>query len=132
MLVPRNYGAIAPDDPKIIGPQLIKAGADLVVGNHQHWVQGIQIVDGKLISYAHGNFIFDQTWSKKTQEGVVGEYIFYLSDEASAKSGEVKLIDVKFHPILVDISYQPKFLLKKDGAHILDRMLKSSKELDEK
>lgn len=119
VLVPRAYGNIAPDDPKKVGPELIKAGADLVIGNHPHWVQGVQIVDGKLITYAHGNFIFDQTWSKETQEGVVGEYIFY--DE--------KLVDVKFHPTLVDKSYQPKFLSAKSGQHILDRMLKSSKQI---
>jgi len=136
VLVPRNYGNIAPDDPKEIGPQLIKAGADLIIGNHPHWVQGIQIIGGKLITYAHGNFIFDQTWSKETQEGVVGEYIFYLPDEApalpagrSAKAGEVRLIDVKFHPILVDISYQPRFLSEKEGKHILDRMLKSTMQI---
>ena len=136
VLVPRNYGNIAPDDPKDIGPQLIDAGADLIIGNHPHWVQGIQIIGSKLITYAHGNFIFDQTWSKETQEGVVGEYVFYLPDEAptlptgrSAKASEVRLIDVKFHPILVDISYQPKFLSKKDGQHILDRMLKSTMQI---
>lgn len=122
VLVPTNYGNIAPDDPKKIGPQLIDAGADLIIGNHPHWVQGIQIIKGKLITYAHGNFIFDQTWSKETQEGIVGEYIFY----------EDKLIDVKFHPILVDVSYQPKFLSKKEGKHIIDRMLKSSNKVSSK
>lgn len=125
VLVPRNYGNIAPDDPKNIGPQLIESGADLIIGNHPHWVQGVQIVKDKLITYAHGNFIFDQTWSKETQEGVVGEYIFYKSDETE----KINLIDVKFHPILVDISYQPKFLSEEKGQHILDRMLKSSKKI---
>ena len=134
VLVPRNYGSIAPNDPKKVGPDLIDAGADLIIGNHPHWVQGVQIYQDKLITYAHGNFIFDQTWSKETQEGVVGEYVFYLPDEAQsgvegAKSGGVKLIDVKYHPILVDSSYQPKLLSKKSGKHIIDRMLKSSKQI---
>ena len=130
VLIPRNYGSIAPDNPKVVGPKLIDSGADLVVGNHPHWVQGVQIykprgglrsgdLKNKLITYAHGNFIFDQTWSKETQEGVVGEYIFYNGG----------LIDVKYHPILVDISYQPKFLQKKAGQHIIDRMLKSSRKI---
>jgi poly-gamma-glutamate synthesis protein (capsule biosynthesis protein) len=119
VLLPQSYGNIAPDDPKEVGPQLIDAGADLIIGNHPHTVQGVQIYNGKLITYAHGNFIFDQTWSPETQEGVVGEYIFYDS----------KLTDVKYHPTLVDVSYQPKLLSKKAGQHILDRMLKSSKQI---
>ncbi len=129
-LVPTTAGNIAPDDPKKVGPALIDAGADLVIGNHPHVVQGIQIykprsglrsdeLNNKLIAYAHGNFIFDQTWSQETQEGVVGEYIFYGK----------KLIDVRYHPILVNVSYQPRFLSEKEGKHILDRMLKSTKEI---
>ncbi len=117
VLTPRKYGDIAPDDPQEIGHLMIDSGADLIIGNHPHTVQGVEIYKGKLITYAHGNFIFDQTWSKETQEGVVGEYTFY----------EDTLVNVKFQPILVDVSYQPRFLSTKDGTHILNRMLKSSK-----
>ena len=117
VLTPRKYGDIAPDDPQEIGHLIIDAGADLIIGNHPHTVQGVEIYKDKLITYAHGNFIFDQTWSPETQEGVVGEYTFY----------ENQLVNVQFHPILVDVSYQPRFLSEKDGKHILNRMLKSSK-----
>ncbi|OGY26925.1 MAG: hypothetical protein A2Z42_00850 [Candidatus Woykebacteria bacterium RBG_19FT_COMBO_43_10] len=126
VLVPREYGNIAPDDPKEIGHLMIDSGADLVIGNHPHTVQGVETYKGKLITYAHGNFIFDQTWSPETQEGVVGEYIFYIS-EPKEQSPEVKLVNVKFRPLMVDKSYLPRFLSEKDGKHILDRMLKSSK-----
>ena len=122
VLTPRKYGNIAPDDPKEIGHLIIDSGADLVIGNHPHTVQGVEIYKGKLITYAHGNFIFDQTWSKETQEGVVGEYTFY----------EDKLVDARFHPILIGGNYQPYFLSKEKGQHILERMLKSSKSIKEK
>ncbi len=115
-LLPQKDGNIAPDDPKKVGPVLIDAGADLIIGNHPHWVQGVQIINDKLITYAHGNFIFDQTWSKETQEGVVGEYVFY----------EDKLIDVKYHPILVDKTYQPKFIKVKQAKSIIERIRKST------
>ena len=117
VLVPRSSGNVALDDPREIGHLIIDSGADLVIGNHPHTVQGVELYKNKLITYAHGNFIFDQTWSQETQEGVVGKYTFY----------EDKLVGVQFYPILVNVSYQPKFLSKKDGQHILDRMLKSSK-----
>jgi len=125
-LIPQKGAGVAPDDPREIGHLIIDSGADLIIGNHPHTVQGVELYKNKLITYAHGNFIFDQTWSQETQEGVIGEYTFYLPTEASAKEGGIQLVNVKFYPILVDGSYQPRFLSEKDGQHILDRMLQSS------
>ena len=39
---------------------MIDAGADMVIGNHPHWVQSTEAYKGKLIVYSMGNFIFDQ------------------------------------------------------------------------
>ncbi|MEO7001749.1 MAG: CapA family protein, partial [Ktedonobacterales bacterium] len=49
----------------------IDAGADMVLGNHPHWIQGIETYKGKLIIYSMGNFIFDQDWSEATLEGML-------------------------------------------------------------
>ncbi|MBI2634045.1 CapA family protein, partial [Candidatus Peregrinibacteria bacterium] len=46
----------------------IDAGADFVIGHHPHVVQSFEIYKGKAIFYSLGNFIFDQYWSKETQE----------------------------------------------------------------
>jgi hypothetical protein len=37
---------------------LIRAGADLVIGSHPHVIQGLEAVDGRLIAYSLGNFLF--------------------------------------------------------------------------
>jgi poly-gamma-glutamate synthesis protein (capsule biosynthesis protein) len=37
---------------------LIRAGADLVIGSHPHVLQGLEAVDGRLIAYSLGNFLF--------------------------------------------------------------------------
>ncbi|MBP9719026.1 MAG: CapA family protein, partial [Candidatus Levybacteria bacterium] len=42
------------DDQKRLGHVSIDAGADLVIGNHPHWIQPIEFYKGKLITYAHG------------------------------------------------------------------------------
>ncbi len=94
----------------------IDVGADLVVGDHPHWVQGLEIYKDKLIAYSHGNFIFDQQWSKETQEGVVGEYLFH----------DKGLVDANFYPIVVDGSFQPKFTDKLQAEEILERMRQGS------
>ncbi len=42
---------------------LIDAGADMVLGDHPHWVQTTEAYKGKLIVYSMGNFMFDQQGS---------------------------------------------------------------------
>ena len=54
----------------------IDAGADMVIGNHAHWAAAMEVYEGKPIWYALGNFVFDQTWSEPTMEGVTLELTF--------------------------------------------------------
>ncbi|KKW09348.1 MAG: hypothetical protein UY44_C0003G0021 [Candidatus Kaiserbacteria bacterium GW2011_GWA2_49_19] len=49
---------------------LIDQGATAVIGHHPHVVEEIEIYHGKPIFYSLGNFIFDQYFSKDTQEGL--------------------------------------------------------------
>ncbi len=42
---------------------LIDGGADVVVGDHPHWIQSTEAYKGKLIVYSMGNFMFDQNWN---------------------------------------------------------------------
>lgn len=50
------------------GRAFIDAGADAVIGHHPHVVQSFEVYKGRLIFYSLGNFVFDQYWSKDTQE----------------------------------------------------------------
>ena len=42
-----------------IGQTAISAGAELVLGHHQHAYQGVELYQGKMICHGLGNFIFD-------------------------------------------------------------------------
>ncbi len=42
----------------------------IIIGSHPHVVQGIEKVNGKIVFYSLGNFIFDQYFSEDTQEGL--------------------------------------------------------------
>lgn len=51
----------APDELRIqTYRSMIDAGADVVLGNHPHWIQTTEAYKGKLIVYSMGNFMFDQ------------------------------------------------------------------------
>jgi poly-gamma-glutamate synthesis protein (capsule biosynthesis protein) len=112
-------GVPTPDDPVEIGHMAIDAGADIVIGNHPHWYQPIEIYKGKLITYAHGNFVFDQMWSEETREGVIGTYTFY----------DNKLIAASWKPIRIYDYGQPRFEDATYDQKVLGTMEQASKDL---
>ncbi len=59
----REYQASVDDKRKDLYHKMIDNGADVVFGNHPHWVQPAEAYKGKLIAYSMGNFIFDQDFS---------------------------------------------------------------------
>lgn len=80
---------------------LVDAGADIIVGNHTHVVQGIQEIDGVPVFYGLGNFVFDQTWARDHSQGVIlllnfreTEYLGYeLIPTHVDRDGRVHLVD---------------------------------------
>lgn len=56
---------------ELLAKELVAAGADLIVGHHPHVVQDIAIVDGAVVFYSLGNYIFDQYFSTEVQTGLV-------------------------------------------------------------
>lgn len=97
----------------------IDAGADLIIGNHPHWVQAVELYNGKYITYAHGNFVFDQMWSQETREGVVGKYVFNRQG----------LIAVIYYPVIIDDYSQPRYATETEAKKILDRMKVASQKV---
>ncbi|MGH2370042.1 MAG: CapA family protein, partial [Chloroflexota bacterium] len=117
--VPQPSPGIAPDDPREIARIAIDAGADLIIGNHPHWVQGVELYGDGFVAYAHGNFIFDQMWSRETREGVVGRYTFYGR----------QLVAVEYRPVLIENYAQPHFVAGAEAEGILGRIEEASRYL---
>jgi hypothetical protein len=98
----------------------IDAGADMVIGNHAHWAGAMEVWDGKPIWYALGNFVFDQTWSIPTMEGVTLELTFNGTD----------LVQARMRPHLILDRAQPNFLDPLgDGRAVLSQIFRASKGL---
>lgn len=51
----------------------IDAGAKIAIGHHPHVVQDTEVYKDGFIAYSLGNFIFDQSWSKPTMQGMILE-----------------------------------------------------------
>jgi poly-gamma-glutamate synthesis protein (capsule biosynthesis protein) len=117
--VPATEPGIADDDPVKVGHWIIDSGADLVIGNHPHHVQGVEIYHGRLITYAHGNFIFDQMFSDETRQGVVGTYTFYGR----------RLVSVRYRPIFIYDYAQPRWATPAQSRTIMQEMEASTRVL---
>jgi poly-gamma-glutamate capsule biosynthesis protein CapA/YwtB (metallophosphatase superfamily) len=65
-----QYTHVAEPIQSLVGRRLVDAGADLVVGGHPHWVQGMERYDGAVIAHSLGNFVFDMDFMEQTMEGV--------------------------------------------------------------
>lgn len=67
----KEYTALPNDEQKYFAHLAINEGADLIIGDHPHWIQSIEFYKDKPIFYSLGNFIFDQMWSEETQKGII-------------------------------------------------------------
>lgn len=99
---------------------IIDAGADMIIGNHAHWAAAMEIYHGKPIWYALGNFVFDQTWSEPTMEGITLELTF----EGTA------LRQVRIRPHIILDKAQPNLLDPGgDGKVVMGQVFDASKGL---
>lgn len=117
--LPQPAPGIAPDDPVEVAHLAADAGADLIIGNHPHQVQAIEIYEDKFIAYSHGNFIFDQMWSYGTRVGVLGRYTFY----------DRILVKVEFLPVRIESYAQPVPLKGEEAEAVLEEMKGASQQL---
>ena len=94
-----------------------ECGADGILGSGTHWASWASILPGptgpQFAIGSHGNFLFDQSWSRQTMEGVVVEATFYGK----------KLVQFRLHPYVVVQGAQPNLLdPTTDGAYVLNQV----------
>jgi poly-gamma-glutamate synthesis protein (capsule biosynthesis protein) len=77
---------------------LVRAGADLVVGGHPHWVQGASMVGDALVVNSLGNFVFDMDFMPETQEGLMLEATFW----------DDRLMAADFVPYRIGADFAPR------------------------
>jgi len=100
--------------------QIIDAGADMIIGNHAHYAAAVEVYKGKPIWYALGNFVFDQTWSEPTMEGITLELTFQGA----------QLRQIRMRPHIILDKAQPNFMdPAKDGRFVLGPIYDASKGL---
>ncbi len=89
----------------------IDKGATMVVTNHPHVIQGMQIYNGKPILYSVGNFIFDQMFSVEVREGNILEIVLRNDQVVGLRVRGVEIEDFN----------QPRLMTAGEHASQMDR-----------
>jgi poly-gamma-glutamate synthesis protein (capsule biosynthesis protein) len=106
-----EYVAVVPPWAVQATHAAIDAGAAMVVTNHPHLIQGMEIYAGKPIVYSPGNFILDQMWAAEVRSGYALEII--LRDTA--------IIGLRFHGVEIEEFHQPRPMSSGEQAGLMDR-----------
>ncbi len=59
---------------------LVDAGADLIIGNHPHVLQGVEVYEGKVICYSLGNFCFGGNKNPSDKNTMIYQQTFTIVD----------------------------------------------------
>ena len=97
----------------------VEAGADLVVGNHTHVVQGFQYIDDVPVFYGLGNFVFDQIWARDHQQGVI----------LLVKFEGTELVNYQMIPTIVDQDGTVHFADELEAQEVLERIQQVSDDI---
>jgi poly-gamma-glutamate synthesis protein (capsule biosynthesis protein) len=130
--LPKAAPGVAPDNPVELGHLAIDAGADLVIGNHPHWVQAVEIYKNHLITYAHGNYVFDQV---NCYPAIGSDYQTYCSDDTRTSVigtytfKDNHLAGVTWRPTYIDPQLQTQFADSVRSAGVLQTMESASVQL---
>lgn len=123
-----------PNEAQIsLGRKMIDWGADLVIGNHPHVVEPVEVYqaeDGRkgLIAYALGNFISYQNYENNKDIRVEHSLALEIDLEKDLTSGNKKIADVKLHPIWVGTYYNEYGISIKN--HLTEDFLEGGKYYD--
>jgi len=106
-----EYVAVVPPWAVQAAHAAIDAGAAMVVTNHPHLNQGMEIYTGKPIIYSPGNFILDQMWAAEVRSGYALEII--LRGAA--------IVGLRFHGVEIEDFHQPRPMSLGEQAALMDR-----------
>jgi poly-gamma-glutamate capsule biosynthesis protein CapA/YwtB (metallophosphatase superfamily) len=115
----REYIGVVPDWAAAGARAAIDAGATMVVTNHPHVVQGMEIYAGKPIVYSPGNFIFDQMFSAEVREGLILEIVIRGHRVVALRCRGVEIEDFN----------QPRLMSAGEHASLMDRFWASTDRL---
>jgi poly-gamma-glutamate capsule biosynthesis protein CapA/YwtB (metallophosphatase superfamily) len=114
-----EYVAVVPPWAVQAAHAAIDAGAAMVLTNHPHLIQGMEIYAGKPIIYSLGNFILDQMWAAEVRSGYALEIVLR----------DTSIVGLRFHGVEIEDFHQPRPMTSGEQAALMDRFWAASDRL---
>ena len=111
-----EYVSDPTEEQRYFAQTAIDAGAAVVMGSHPHWVQAVETYKGKPIVYSLGNFVFDQSWSIETQQGMLA-HLWMQGDKA---------LKIDLVPVWIEDQHKPRLMEAWEAAPVLERVWAAS------
>lgn len=109
-------GGVLTDYQRPLAHALIDAGADLIIGNHPHAINPVEVYHGKCICYSIGNFVYVDIWPFMGPDSILARLFL--------QSGTVELI-----PIVVNELGIPHRATGDEATRILTALHEMSRPL---
>lgn len=110
------------DYQKNLGHALIDKGADLVIGNHPHVLQGIEEYNGKIIVYSLGNFSFGANLNPTDKDTAVYQQTFTFVDGVLQTDITAKIIPSRLSSHDSYNDFSPAIAEGEKASKIIKRM----------
>lgn len=104
------------------GHDLIDAGADLIIGNHAHVLQGVEEYKGKIICYSLANFSFGANRNPWDKDTAVYQQTFTFVDGVLQTDITAKIIPARVSGKDYSNNFQPIIANVEQAKAIIDRM----------
>ena len=109
----------------------VDCGADIVIGNHPHVMQGIEKYNGKTILYSLGNFTFGANKNPKDKDTFIFQQEFIVNVEGAIEYGNETIIPCSISSSKDKNTYQPTPLVEDDATRVMNRLIKYSSKYKE-
>lgn len=105
--------------------RLIDAGADLIVGHHPHVIQGIEIYNGKYITYSLGNFAFGGNAYANSPQTFILRARLAADESGMARVEGVSILPCKTTSTGTKVNnYQPMLCFGGEGDAIYSELIR--------
>ncbi len=102
--------------------EFVDMGADLIIGNHPHVVQGVEYYRGKVILYSLGNFCFGANKTPFDMKDMIYQQTFTFKDGELTTDLDATIIPVQISTDPNYNDYQPIILEGQEKADMIDRI----------
>ncbi len=99
---------------------LIDAGADLIIGNHPHVLQGVEVYEGKVICYSLGNFCFGGNRNPSDKNTMIFQQTFtFVDGELQVDVLDAQIIPCRLSSVDSYNDFQPTIAQGETKANII-------------